>query len=183
MSNGIRPGRNIGAFTLYATRCRSARLVYALEPVAETFATLDANVQANRLQNVRVIRKGIGGTPGPRTIYLGVTSQHSSLIHRGMPQFESGATEQVEIITLEQLFDELQLREIDMVKMDCEGGEVEAIMAASDQTLRQIKHLSMEYHFPGNISNEEEFFGRLKQAGFQCTRQSRLGRLAQFARI
>ena len=174
-------GANIGAFSLYATRCRNARRVYALEPVAETFGVLEENVRANGLTNVQLFRKGIGGNSGSRTIYLGVTSQHSSIIYRGAP-IRIGATEQVEIVTLEQLFDELQLREVDMAKMDCEGGEVEAIMAASDQTLRRIKYLSMEYHFPGDISNEKEFFDRLNQAGFQCTSKSRIGRLAQFVR-
>jgi FkbM family methyltransferase len=175
-------GANIGAFSLYATRCRNARRVYAFEPVAETFAVLEENLQMNGVTNVRMIRKGIGGKSGSRTIYLGVTSQHSSIIYRGAPQFESGATEQVEIVTLEQLFDELQLHEVDMAKMDCEGGEVEAIMAASDQTLRRIKHLSLEYHFPGDISTEKDFFDRLKQAGFHCASKSRIGRLAQFVR-
>ena len=157
-------------------------MVYALEPVASTFAMLEENVQANGLSNVRMIRKGIGGTSDRARFTFGVTSQHSSIIYRGAPQYESGQTEQVEIVTLEQLLDELQLSEVDMAKMDCEGGEVEAILAASDQTLRRIKHLSMEYHFPGNISNETEFFGRLRQAGFKCTASSRIGRLAQFVR-
>jgi FkbM family methyltransferase len=175
-------GANIGAFSLYATRCRNARRIYAFEPVAETFAVLEENLQMNGVTNVRMIRKGIGGKSGSRTIYLGVTSQHASIIYRGAPQFESGATEQVEIVTLEQLFDELQLREVDMAKLDCEGGEVEAIMAASDQSLRRIKQLSLEYHFPGDISTEKEFFNRLKQAGFHCARKSQIGQLAQFVR-
>ena len=95
--------------------------MYALEPVSETFAVLEENIQANEVGNVRMLRKGIGGNPGPRTIYLGVTSQHSSINYRGMPQYESGKTEQIELVTLEQLFDELQLQEVDMAKMDCEG--------------------------------------------------------------
>jgi hypothetical protein len=57
-----------------------------------------------------------------------------------------------------------------------------AIMAASDQTLRRIRHLLLEYHFPTNLCNEDQFFDRLRQAGFDCTWKSRRGRLAQFAR-
>jgi hypothetical protein len=67
--------------------------------------------------------------------------------------------------------------------MDCEGGEVEAILAAGDETLRRMKHISFEYHFPGNISTESEFFGRLERAGFKCTSKSSVGRLAQFVRM
>jgi FkbM family methyltransferase len=173
-------GANVGAFTLYASCCRRAHVVYAAEPVSGTFAVLQANVVANGLQNARLVRKGIGARSGRRTIHLGVTSQHASLVHRGDPRFESGETEEVEIVTLEQLFDELNVEHIDMAKMDCEGGEVEAILAADDDTLRRIKHLSLEYHYPGDISNDAEFFGRLARAGFRCTRRSRVGRLAQF---
>ena len=175
-------GANIGAFSLYASRCRGARRIVALEPVAGTFAVLEANLRANGLQNVEAIRKGIGGRSGRRRIHLGVTSQHASLIYRGEPRYESGGTEDVEILTLEDLFGELGVREFDMVKMDCEGGEVEAILAASDATLRRMKHLSLEYHYPRNLSSDDEFFGRLARAGFRCTHRSRIGRLAQFVR-
>jgi FkbM family methyltransferase len=175
-------GANIGAFSVYASRCRGAHRIYAVEPVAATFAILQTNIEANGLTNVQLVRKGIAARSGRRTIHLGTTSQHASLIHRGDPQYESGNTENVDVVTLEDLFRELRLDEIDMVKMDCEGGEVEAILAASDATLRRIKHLSLEYHYPGNISNDAEFFGRLARAGFRCTRQSRIARMAQFVR-
>jgi len=175
-------GANIGAFTLFASRCRKARFVYAYEPVASTFSVLESNVATNKLRNVRLIRQGIGRETGRRTIYLGVTSQHASLMFRGDPRYESGETEEVEIVALEQVFDELKLQHVDMAKMDCEGGEVEAILQASDHTLRRIKHLSLEYHYPGGISNDEIFFDRLARAGFRCTHQSRIGRLAQFVR-
>ena len=48
---------------------------------------------ANDLKNVRLIRKGIGGASGLRTIYLGVTSQHSSMIYRGSPLLVLGSYE------------------------------------------------------------------------------------------
>ncbi len=175
-------GANIGAFSIFATCCRNARQVYALELVTSTFDTLQDNLRANGLANVSALRKGIGRESGKRTIYLGVTSQHASIIYRGMPRYESGLTEEVEIVTLEDLFDELKIDKVDMAKMDCEGGEVEAILAASDECLRRIKHISLEYHFQNNISNETEFFGRLALAGFKCTKKSRVGRLAQFVR-
>jgi FkbM family methyltransferase len=176
-------GANIGAFTLRAAYCGRAQQIYSLEPVAATFAALEENIRANGVPNATLVRKGIGRATERRTIYLGTASPHSSIIFRGMREDESGQTEQVEIITLSDLFNELSIDEVDMAKMDCEGGEVEAILAASDATLRRIKHISMEYHFPANISNETELFGRLKRAGFRCRSKSRAGRLAQFERI
>ena len=176
-------GANIGAFTLYAACCRKAQHVYAFEPVAGTFDILQQNILANRVANVTLFHKGIAGQSGTRKMHLGVTSQHSSMIYRGSSKYESGVTEEVEVVSLEQLLDDLAVDQVDMAKMDCEGGEVEVILAASDDTLRRIKHLSIEYHFPANISNEAEFFGRLARAGFKCRRKSRAGKLAQFVRV
>jgi FkbM family methyltransferase len=176
-------GANVGAFTLRAAYCGRAEKVYSLEPVAATFAALEENIRSNGVTNATLIRKGIGRATEQRKIYLGTASPHSSLIFRGMPEYESGRTEEVEVISLDDLFQELSIDEVDMAKMDCEGGEVEAILAASDATLRRMKHISMEYHFPANISNETELFGRMDRAGFRCRSKSRIGRLAQFERI
>jgi FkbM family methyltransferase len=175
-------GANIGTFSIYATRYGAKRVI-ALEPVEQTFHRLQQNIAANSLeQRVEVLRRGIGGTAGPREIHLGVSSPHSSMFFRNNPQFESGQTETIEVMTLERLFEDYGLDEVEMCKMDCEGGEVEAILAASDETLRRMRRISMEYHFPGDLSNKEQFFGRLEAAGFRCVWHSKEGRMAQFVR-
>jgi FkbM family methyltransferase len=172
-------GANIGAFSIYAARVLGVERLIALEPVAQTFDKLQANIAANKLgDSVTPIRKGIGGSSGPRTIHLGVSSPHSSMFYRGDPHYESGAMETIEVTTLDQLFEDLDIDHVDMCKLDCEGGEVEALLAASDDTLRCIRHLSMEYHFPANLSDETALFGRLERAGFRCVWHDRGDRLA-----
>jgi FkbM family methyltransferase len=172
-------GANIGAFSIYASRVLGVQRLIALEPVAETFAKLQTNLAANHLGGtVTAIHKGIGGRSGPRTIHLGVSSPHSSMFYRADPQYESGATESIEVTSLDQLFEDLNIDRVDMCKLDCEGGEVEALLAASDATLRRIRRLSMEYHFPANLSDEATLFGRLERAGFRCVWHDRGDRLA-----
>ena len=71
---------------------------------------------------------------------------------------------------------------IDVCKADCEGGEVEALLAASDDVLGKIRCITMEYHFPSNISDQKAFFGRLERTDFQFAWHSRVGRMATFFR-
>jgi FkbM family methyltransferase len=176
-------GANIGVFSTYAVKVAGAKRLIALEPVSSTFAKLRHNLAANGMESmVTAVQKGIAGEVGTRSIFLGVSSPHSSLYYRGNPTFETGTNEDVSLTTLDQLFADFALDRVDVCKMDCEGGEVEALLAASDDVLRRIKCLTMEYHFPGNLSDKRTFFGRLERAGFRCVWQSRIGKMATFVR-
>jgi FkbM family methyltransferase len=176
-------GANIGVFSTYAARLTGAKRVISLEPVSGTFNKLKQNLSNNGLeQTVTAVQKGIAGTAGTRSIYLGVSSPHSSLYYRGNPTFETGRTEDVSVTTLDQLFADFRLDRVDVCKLDCEGGEVEALLAASDDVLRRIKCLTMEYHFPGDLCDKRTFFARLERAGFRCVWHSRVGKMATFER-
>jgi FkbM family methyltransferase len=176
-------GANIGVFSTYAARLMGAKRIIALEPVSGTFEKLQHNLARNELSStVTPVRKGIAGAAGTRSIYLGTSSPHSSLYYRGNPTFETGQTQEITITTLDELFADYKLDRVDVCKMDCEGGEVEALLAASDDVLRRIRCLTMEYHFPGNLSDKQTFFARLERAGFRCAWESRVGKMATFVR-
>ena len=101
-------GANIGTFSILAAKIMGAERIIALEPVSKTFDKLRCNIENNGLASrVVTMRKGIGGSTGPRTIHLGVSSPHSSMYYRNDPRFESGRTEEIEVISLDQLFEDL----------------------------------------------------------------------------
>jgi FkbM family methyltransferase len=176
-------GANIGVFTLFAAFELRAQRIIALEPVSRTYQHLLQNIADNKLEpRVTTVRAGIAGEAGSRTIDLGVASMHACMYPRDDPNFESGQTEQIEVMTLAGLFESQGLEQIDFCKMDCEGGETEAIMASSDETLRRIRLLGLEYHFPQGISDEPTLFGRLAKAGFKPIKHDRAERLATFVR-
>jgi hypothetical protein len=60
----------------------------------------------------------------------------------------------------------LQVETVNLAKMDCEGGEAEALLAASGETHRRIKHVSLERRYPGDLSYDEQFFGRRRGQAF-----------------
>jgi FkbM family methyltransferase len=176
-------GANIEAFSIYAAKLKQAEKIIALEPVPSTFAKLQQNIDANGLNSVvTCVKQGIGGSNGLRTVYCGVSSPHSSMFYRGDPNFESGVTEQVSITTLQDLFERFELTSVDVCKGDCEGGEVEALLSASDDVLRKIRCITMEYHFPSNLSDRKTIFARLERAGFQFASHASIGQVATFSR-
>ncbi|MFO0896694.1 MAG: FkbM family methyltransferase [Pirellulales bacterium] len=180
-------GANIGMFSIYAARVARAQRVIALEPVSGTFARLQANLARNALANqVEVHQLGVGGSEGLRSIDLGSSSVHACMFPRNDPRFESGQCEMITVTTLDLLFARLGLDQVDMCKMDCEGGEVEAILAASDETLRRISALSLEFHFYNVATleaDERELFRRIEAAGFRCTGRKAGAIVAHFERV
>ena len=174
-------GANIGVFSIYAAKIKHAARIIALEPVSSTFSKLRENISANHLDSVvTCVPEGVGGSIGPRTIYCGSSSPHSSMYYRGDSRFESGATETISITTLEDLLQRFHLHNIDLCKADCEGAEVEALLAAGDDALHKIKSITMEYHFPAGTSDPQTFFTRLERAGFEPNWQSGVEKTATY---
>ena len=176
-------GANIGVFTIKAANFANAETVISLEPVEGTFKRLEKTINENQLSSrVTSLQKGIGNSTGQRTIWLGSASPHSSMFFRGDKKWESGEESEIETITLSDLFAELDVSEIDFTKMDCEGGEVEAVLQADKETLRKMKFISMEYHFPENLSTWEELSSKLFDAGFTCVKHKPKEKIAWFKR-
>jgi FkbM family methyltransferase len=180
-------GANIGMFSIYAAAVAGAQRVIAFEPVSGTFARLQANLTRNSLLGrVETHRQGIGGAAGRRTIDLGSASVHACMYPRNDPRYECGQCEMIDVTTLDELFSRLRLDEVDMCKMDCEGGEVEALLAVSDETLRRIRALSLEYHFYNQATlaaDEAALFARVERAGFRCLGRKVGGLVGHFERL
>ena len=82
----------------------------------------------------------------------------SSLFREGPESFR------VDCTTLPDIFEKQKLEKIDLLKLDCEGAEVEILKTVSDELLHRIRQIVMEIHVPDRM---EPVFGRLLQSGFE----------------
>lgn len=137
-------GANIGTFTAYAAyRAPNARIV-SVEPEPGNLAMLTQNVAANALQGrVTIVPAAMGGTNG--TVTLHATDKSSgghSLYHR------YGNTHDVSVpmIALGTLLEQQGIDRCDYLKLDCEGGEYEALYSLRADQLQRIQFLAVEYH-------------------------------------
>lgn len=136
-------GAGMGDFSVCTARQCPDSVVYAFEPLPESFQLLLENVEQNGLENVRPFPLAVAGRAGPLALSTATGLPERS---RTLPVSAGRAAGLVEAITLDQAFERLEIAKCDFLKIDCEGAEYEMLFGTSDSTLRRISRIALEYH-------------------------------------
>ena len=126
-------GAHIGYLTLQAARAvgRSGHVI-ALEPNPNTLDVLRRNIDANPVGAPVTVRAvALGASPGRRPLFVTAAGDTSSL----HPQAIHGEQIEVEVVTGDAVLDG---GAVDVVKLDLEGGEVDALRGMSS-TIRRCR--------------------------------------------
>lgn len=133
-------GANIGVFALWAERLGAD--VSAYEPEPRTFASLVRNVAGRRISPRQAALVG-RALPTVRLYLSGLDSTRHNLVAR---EIESGERLRdfvdVPTVTLADVVGP----GCDLLKLDCEGAEFEALASADDDTLRRARRIILEFH-------------------------------------
>jgi len=116
-------GSNIGLSVLWFRHRFPAATIVAVEPDPRAFALLARNVAG--LHRTHLLHAAVAGEPGRRTLALAGATVSSALGDRG------GMGVQVDVVTIESIVQRFDLPRIDLVKIDVEGAEWEALSAWS----------------------------------------------------
>jgi len=156
-------GAHIGTFAL---RCAKERkcTVYAYEPSFKTFQMLKRNIKLNNLEDkVKAFRQAIGGKAGIRTLYSYPKSRQSATLFRN--HFGNSyylEKENVQVITLQQVFENNKIKNCSVLKMDIEGAEKEVFTEKWAPYLQKSECILLEWHnYDGHI-----YANFLKRLGF-----------------
>jgi len=162
-------GANVGVFSVWAAHERPSARIVALEPFADTFAALDAQIRANGLERrVSCVQAGVAGEAGERWMQGGSESPYCKV----MAADAAGPPEHaipVRCVTLADALEEFRLRPLDLLKMDIEGSEWEVLLSTEPSVLADIRHIQLEYHSVHRRYGytPEKLFAHLAQAGHQ----------------
>jgi FkbM family methyltransferase len=157
-------GANIGAFTAYAARKAPRAKILAIEPFPSTRSKLEKTIARNRLASRVAIRDyALASSDSSRAMDDADAPSQS----RGMLPPGAARGIVVNAVSLATLLEREGLREVDLFKMDIEGGEHEVIAGTTPETLRKMRRISLEYHPNGR---KTELFGRIFDAGFEMLR-------------
>jgi FkbM family methyltransferase len=162
-------GANIGMFSVWAAlRLPKARIV-AIEPSPETFAKLQQNIELNQLgTRVEALQSALAAQSGMRAISEEAESQRRTVV---AIDSDSQAARSVKVasITLPELMERYQLRQVDLLKMDIEGSEWEVLHSTPPSVLRSIRRMEFEYHeVPAHLGySKERLFDYLESTGFR----------------
>ncbi|MFB3888669.1 MAG: FkbM family methyltransferase [Candidatus Bathyarchaeia archaeon] len=172
-------GAHIGSFSIFAANAAKHGRVYALEPVPDNFLMLQRNIQLNGISNIVPVQKAMAQSSGEREIFvqLGDTTMHSFYNSRG----EARKT-LVKTTTLADFLRDYSIDRIDLLKMDCEGSEIEILMGCPDDVLARVKRISMESHPLNGTYSGVSMKDHLEQKGFTVTSNPSMGTIYAYRR-
>jgi FkbM family methyltransferase len=157
-------GAGLGDFAICTARQCPDSTVYAFEPLSESYALLLANLELNRLANVRTFPLAVAASAG--RLYMATKAGFAER-SRTLSQEQAAATVPVEAITLDQVFERLKVERCDFLKIDCEGAEYDILFGASEVALRRIQRVAMEYHEGVTRFGRDDLVRFLEERGFR----------------
>jgi len=171
-------GAHIGSFSAYLSRSMEADqpMVYAVEPSKDNFRLLLKNVELNNFKKIKCFNLAIGDNNGYG--YIDLTKDFDAFTINETGDSISGSSknsEKCQIVTLESFCQDEGINAIDLLKMDCEGGEHKIFNQSLKFIKEKVRSIFVEVHcLPGertvfefkqflienNFSVEAEIYGR-----------------------
>ena len=124
-------GANVGLYSLLAAATSSHAAIHAFEPTSEVFDRFVENVRLNGFLNVVANRAGVGRASGKSFLHFCAGSDGSN---EGMNYVSSESVSRsdtaVEVVSVDDYCRAREIDSIDLLKLDIEGGEYDALLGA-----------------------------------------------------
>jgi FkbM family methyltransferase len=137
-------GANDGIYSLFAAkRVGGSGTVLAVEPSSREFDRLRANLMLNRQLAVTAVRAALGSAEGEADLAVaerGHEGQNTIGASVSNPKVQTAGYETVPVTTVDALVEAHRLDRVDVVKLDVEGSEVEALLGAA-RTIERFRPL------------------------------------------
>ncbi|MDO9000950.1 MAG: FkbM family methyltransferase [Bacteroidota bacterium] len=129
-------GANIGYYTLIASKAANDNSkVYAFEPFPENVIALKKNIEVNNNSNIMVLEFAISNKIG-RASFSNSDNNVANTLCEDSPTFKNNKSIEVRTITIDDLILNNTIEVPDLIKMDVEGTELEALIGA-EETLKK----------------------------------------------
>jgi FkbM family methyltransferase len=157
-------GANIGMFTMYLLINLASPSVHAFEPVPDTFAALQRNMERYPRANVHIYNTGLGASAdssmamtffpnmtGNSTAHPEIMAAQREILSQAFTSEEmlfiyTGEEITVPSTTLSSFIRKNALDRIDLLKIDAEGCEVDILKGIEADQWPLIRQLAMEVH-------------------------------------
>lgn len=138
-------GAGLGDFTLMMANKFPKAKVIAFEPNPAQFKLLKKNIEINNVKNIKCHHIAVG-TKKTYLLYLSSFNIHSSVIK----------TDQLKnkIKVKGARLDNYIVGKVDLIKIDCEGAEIDILSSIGPKKMKLIKNFIIEYH--NNIIKDED---------------------------
>jgi FkbM family methyltransferase len=155
-------GAHIGTFTLSANKKTGEQgKVIAVEPEQNNFAQLTKNLEINKIKNVIPINLALSDFNGKGDFFISKGSGCHSIFPREGENIINKI--QIDIKTLDTLLEELNIKRVDLLKIDAEEAELKILKGAEKTLLKnsQMKIVIAAYHSPNEAKEVIEYLRKL----------------------
>jgi FkbM family methyltransferase len=154
-------GGFIGDFALYAVKRLNARRVIVCEPSPKNWALLLRNIANNGYEDrIKPVNKAV--TDG-RDIMMNIDAPDEAQCMVSAYGESGQPLSSVPGISLDTLLRDHGVESVDLLKIDCEGGEYEILESSSAEVLSRIRNIVVEFHDLARLENMKQ---RLRDEGY-----------------
>ena len=167
-------GANAGFFDIQLLSKVKQATIYAYEPMMANIKALQQTmVQNPRLQqNIRLFPMAVTGQPLTHLDLFAEAEENSQVVASAFAGFNENNSQKITVpcITLTEIIQQNKLQSVDLLKLDCEGGEYDIIYHTAPDLIRRIKRMTIEVHNLDNEKNNLEAFNNyLRSVGYITT--------------
>lgn len=155
-------GANVGMTSYYFSKF--AKVVHSFEPSSEHYRVFTHMLKYNKIDNVIPYKKAVSYKDGIDTFHLSANKTMHSL--RPSQDLATSGSEKVETVRLDTFFKQHEIQEVDFMKLDVEGSEMDIVCSESFQNIAEkIQILFIELHMWAG-RNPNQMIEGLKMAKF-----------------
>lgn len=157
-------GAHKGEFSAYLSSQFGCRCV-AVEANPELFIGIVENAL------IQKYHYAISGQSGPVQFFVSDNPEASSIMKDISDFWGTQECIQVPGISLKDLLEKCRIDSVDLLKVDIEGGEIGMFQSMSDNLIREIRQITIEFHSfcnPAIAKDIAQIRKRLRKLGFLC---------------
>ena len=132
---------NIGAASYFFAKEYPNSKIYSFEPTTINFLLLQKNIK--HFSNVKIFQKGVNEENKQQKIYINTKNPGTNSIYEKWRKFDD--YEYVNFINLKSFLKEKNIKNIDILKIDTEGCEIN-VLKSIKTFLKKISVIYLEYH-------------------------------------
>jgi FkbM family methyltransferase len=143
-------------------------VIFALEPIPDTYERLREHVRRNRLTGrIHTFNVALGSSGSAASMASsGGSSQSFHVVQSG--EKPRATPVRVQAVRLGDFLERIPAKAIDLLKMDIEGSEYDVLLSCTEADLARIRRIDLEYHTPPSVPglSRERLLDHLASCGF-----------------